>query len=70
MPKCSICTGPFHPTTGHIPSTKTFVCGACAKDFWAWLKARMASMASKRKGEATSFADAAATSIHPENIVK
>lgn len=38
-------------------------CPWCARAFFAWLKARMRDMARPRRGEKTSFADAAATSI-------
>lgn len=40
-------------------------CPWCARQFWLWLKHHMANM-SRRVGGATSFAEAAATSIRPE----
>ena len=38
-------------------------CPWCAKLFFKWLKSRMTQMATPPKGELSSFADAAATSI-------
>lgn len=40
-------------------------CSHCAREFWKFLRARMAQMSVPRtkKGETTSFAEAAATSI-------
>ena len=39
-------------------------CNACAREFFRWLKGRMAQMALAKPGE-TSFAAAAATSVRP-----
>jgi hypothetical protein len=38
-------------------------CPWCAKEFWRWMKSRMAQMNMTRPGETTSFAQAAATSV-------
>lgn len=40
-------------------------CGWCAKNFWCWLKAREAQMSVPRKGEKTTFTQAALTSVKP-----
>jgi len=40
-------------------------CPFCARAFWAWFKARIASMSRTRPGDGQSFAQAAATSIKP-----
>jgi hypothetical protein len=38
-------------------------CAHCAREFWRWLRAREAQMRTPRRGERTTFADAAATSV-------
>ncbi len=40
-------------------------CPFCTRDYWRWLKSRMAQMSKPRMGETISFADAAATSVKP-----
>lgn len=38
-------------------------CNACARDFFRWRKTREAQMSLVEEGDATSFAQAAATSV-------
>jgi len=38
-------------------------CPWYAKEFWRWMKSRMAQMDKPRNGESESFAQAAATSV-------
>lgn len=44
--------GPCHPD-----------CRFCAREFWVWLRARMAQMDRVKKGMTTSWSQAAATSV-------
>jgi L-lysine 2,3-aminomutase len=38
-------------------------CRFCQREWWVWYRARMAQMHKPKRGEAVSFAQAAATSI-------
>lgn len=40
-------------------------CTMCANTYWRWVKARMGQMSKPNKGDTTSFAVAASTSIRP-----
>lgn len=40
-------------------------CRFCQREFLQWYRARMAQMHRVKKGESTSFAESAATSIKP-----
>jgi hypothetical protein len=40
-------------------------CPVCAREFFAWYKSRMKQMEMTVKGNKTSFAEAAATSVRP-----
>jgi hypothetical protein len=61
--KCSICGGPFHEATGWVLAENTRLCGPCACEFAKWYKDRIGRMSAPRKGEKTSFAEAASQSI-------
>ncbi len=52
--KCTACGSPYHPSTGHVLSTKpvdnmlstaksenTILCGPCALDFKNWIRGMM-----------------------------
>lgn len=66
---CAVCKAPYHPATGHRFTKDTVLCGACARDFLAWYKARMGAMGARIKNRTTglrdteSFQDSAAKSI-------
>jgi hypothetical protein len=45
----------------HCDST----CAHCAREFFRWLKSRMAQMSLLQKGSKTTFNEAAATSVRP-----
>jgi hypothetical protein len=63
---CSACGGPYHPATGHRWTESMVLCGRCALDWKAWLKAREAAMNRIKNGCTMSFAQAAITSIRPD----
>ena len=44
-------------------------CAWCARDFWRWLRSREHQMRVPRKGESSTFAAEAATSVRPAHIV-
>ncbi len=58
--RCSACSGPFHPATGHHLSVITVLCGPCARDHLAWLKHH-----TQRRWGGLKFYDYAATSVKP-----
>lgn len=66
MDQCSACGAPYHQATGHRWTEKLVLCGACARDWQQWLKAREAAMRRVKKGMRSSFIDAALTSIRPD----
>lgn len=58
--RCSICRAPYHEATGHIHSSRTRLCGACARSWLEWLKRHL-----NRRWGGVKFYEHAATSIRP-----
>jgi len=62
---CAKCGAPTHPATYHAWSETCVLCGPCADSWRVWLKRREAQFSHCLRGETTSFAQAALTSIKP-----
>ena len=66
--KCACCNNTVHPATGHLFTPTFGLCGAHAREFKDWYKARMGAMHARLKNKRTgerckeSFADVAARS--------
>jgi hypothetical protein len=55
---CYQCGATWHPATGHVLAKETYLCGPCARRFFAWMAAHM-----QRRWGGHDFYAAAATSI-------
>jgi hypothetical protein len=58
--RCSACGAPYHEASGHLHSSRTRLCGACARAWLDWLKRHL-----NRRWGGVKFYDYAATSIRP-----
>ena len=61
---CSACGTPYHPSTGHIHSDKTLLCGPCARDFSKWVSGQ-----TRRRWGKVRFYDHAMAPKYAKDIV-
>lgn len=48
--ECSFCGGVYHPATGCHYGPRTFACGPCVRDFWAWALKHVNAPGRKTRG--------------------